>query len=398
MYILYKIVYSNPESIENMLKLPITTKDDIIESAKLQRRAQYEEQRKSRIFNAKQRLFGLDLDSLERQIAEKNKQRQVEAECERRYEDQTQCQQLAVYAKSLEMDKRKRVAEADLNYYRCQFQRKDQRREYDLNDPNWIKKALPTRVADDDTRLGISSAQVFSGEDLGRNERHLRQRAQQRAWLDQQVQERKRAEEARIKADLVMEESMASRDKRLEDMANAERKIRNQMTAAIYDFNTQLAKSKRFDRAREKKENNEDDMAEIYNMLTSDMLTENPDVAQSRTNPNKKIAFMYRGMSEDELAKFREEQLQQKITNKKKQTEKQLMDKQWEQYALNMDRELMLKQLELERKQKQLLDDHIRYNARLAVEQKMQNEIANKEMNRNVVSKEFYDQFNKTSR
>ncbi|XP_039966294.1 RIB43A-like with coiled-coils protein 2 [Bactrocera neohumeralis] len=381
-----------------MFKIPIATKDDINESAKLQRRLQFEDERKNRIFNAKQRLFGLDLGALERQIAEKNKQRQVEAECERRYEDQTQRQQLAIYAKSLEMDKRKRVAEADLNYYRCRFQRKDQRREFDLNDPNRIKRALPARVADDDVRLGISSAQIFSGEDLGHSERKLRQRAQQRAWLDQQVQERKQAEEDRIKADLIMQESIASRDKRLEDMANSERKIRNQMTAAIYDYNTQLAKSKRFDRIREKKENNEDDLAEIYNMLTSDMLTENPDAAQSRTNPTKKIAFMYRGMSADELAKFHEEQLQQKITNKKKQTDQQLMDKQWEQYALNMDRELMLKQLELERNQKQLLDDHIRYNARLAVEQKKQNEMSNKDLNKNYVSKEFYDQFNKTSR
>ncbi|XP_053957280.1 RIB43A-like with coiled-coils protein 2 [Anastrepha ludens] len=381
-----------------MLKIPISTKDDINESAKLQRRSQFEDERKKRIFNAKQRLFGLDLQALERQIAEKKKQRQVEAECERLYEDQTQRQQLVVYAKSLEMDKRKHVAEADLNYYRCRFQSKDQRREFDLNDPNWIKKALPARIADDDTRLGISSAQVFSGEDLGHSERKLRQRAQQRAWLDQQVQERKKAEEERITADLVMQESLVSREKRLEDMANAEQKIRNQMTAAICDFNSQLAKSKRSDRAREKKENGEDDLAEIYNMLTSDMLTENPDVAQSRTNPKKKIAFMYRGMTDEELAKFREEQLQQKIINKERQAEQQLMDKQWEQYALNMDRELMLKQLDLERKQKELLDDHKHYNARLAMEQKMQNDIKNKVLNKNYVSEEFYDQFNKTSR
>ncbi|XP_004518609.1 RIB43A-like with coiled-coils protein 2 [Ceratitis capitata] len=381
-----------------MHKAPIATRDDINESAKLQRRIQFEDGRKSRIFNAKQRLFGLDLKELERQIADKKKQRQVDAECERRYEDQTQRQQLTVYAKSLEIDKRKRVAEADLNYYRCRFQRKDQRREFDLNDPDNIKKALPARFTDDDISLGISSAQVFSGEDLGQSERKLRQRAQQRAWLDQQVQERKQYEEESIKADLIMQESMASRDKRLEDMANAERKIRNEMTAATYDFNSKLAKSKRFDRVREKKETSEDDLAEIYNMLTSDMLTENPNAAQSRTNPNKKIAFMYRGMSADELAKFQDEQLQQKIANKKRQTEQQLIDKQWEQYSLNMDRELMLKQIELEKTRKQLLDDHLRFNARLAVEQKMQKEITNKDLNKNYVSKEFYDQFNKTSR
>lgn len=42
-----------------MFKVPIATKDDINEAAKLQRRLQFEDERKNRIFNAKQRLFGV---------------------------------------------------------------------------------------------------------------------------------------------------------------------------------------------------------------------------------------------------------------------------------------------------------------------------------------------------
>uniref|UniRef100_A0A1B0GDC5 RIB43A-like with coiled-coils protein 2 n=1 Tax=Glossina morsitans morsitans TaxID=37546 RepID=A0A1B0GDC5_GLOMM len=378
--------------------LGILTQADLNEAMKLEKRKQYEDQRKKRIFNAKQRLYGIDLDALERQIAEKTKQRHFEAECVRRYEQQTQMMQDAVKAKELELEKRKHIMESDLNYYRCRYQRKEQRREFDLNDPNWNKKSQPIRIADDDINLGISSAQIFLGEDLGFKERKQRQRAQQRAWLDQQVMERKHAEESRVKADRILQESLHSRDKRLEDMANSERRVRHEIVDSIRRFNGEMAKRKTEERARKKKETTEDDMAEIYNMLTSDMLTENPDVAQSKTNPNKKIAFMFRGMTPEELAQFRKQQHQQMLEGKRRRTEEQLMDKQWEQYALNIDRELMLKHLEMERKKQAELQQLIEFNGKLAKEQKTQREYNNKIMNINRVSKEFYEQFNKTTR
>ncbi|XP_073837053.1 RIB43A-like with coiled-coils protein 2 [Musca autumnalis] len=374
------------------------TQADLNEATKLQKRQQFEEERKQRIFNAKQRLYGLDVPTIEQQIAEKNKQRQLEAEKERRYEEQTEMMQKIIHAKELELEKRKRVMESDLNFYRCRFQNKEQRREFDLNDPESIKKSKPARSADDDITLGISSAQIFLGEDLGHRERQRRQREQQRAWLDQQIAERKQAENARLQADRVLQESLQSRDHRLEEMAKSERKIRNQMLDSIQQYNNELARRKRDERLRKQKEKAEDDLAEIYNMLSSDMLTENPDVAQSRTHPNKKIAFMYRGMTPEELKDFRRDQHQQMLERKKQETEQQLMDKQWEQYSLNMDRELQLKEREMERKRQKEYEQILVENDRLAREQRMQKELNDKVMQVNRVSQEFYDKFNTTTR
>ncbi|XP_013111915.2 RIB43A-like with coiled-coils protein 2 [Stomoxys calcitrans] len=373
------------------------TQTDLNEASKLQKRQQFEEERKKRIFNAKQRTFGLDIDTLERQIAERNKIRQTEAEQHRRYEHQTDMMQKVIHAKELELAKRRRAVENDLNYYRCRFQNKQQSREFDLNDPESIKKSKPARIADDDINLGISSAQIFIGEDLGHSERQRRQREQQRAWLDQQIKERKQAENARLQADRVIYESINARDQRLEDMANSERKVRHQVLDSIQQFNCELARRKREERLRKQKEKVEDDMAEIYNMLSSDMLTENPNVAQSRTNPNKKIAFMYRGMSPQELANFRQAQHQQMLDRKKQETEKQLMDKQWEQYALNMDRELHLKDREMERKRQREYEKLLEENDKLAQEQKMQKD-HDKVLHVNRVTPEFFDKFNTTTR
>ncbi|EDV97220.1 RIB43A-like with coiled-coils protein 2 [Drosophila grimshawi] len=379
------------------LQMALCTKDDLSEAVKLQKREQYEEERKKRIFNARQRLFGLDLDTLERQILEKKKQQSVQLECDKRYEEQEQLQKRLITAKDKELEKEKRILDSDLNYYRCRYQRMDQRREFDLNDPNFLKKSKPARIADADNSLGISSAQIFYGEDLCKNDRQIRQREQQRAWLDQQVLERKQAEEARRQADNVYMESVQCRDKHLEEMAKSDHRTRHQIIHKIRQFNVNLAKQKQANRAREKLETYEDDMAEIYNMLSSDMLTENPDVAQSRSNPNRKIAFMYRGMTPEELLDFRKSQEQQLSDTLQRKTETQLMDKQWEQYAMNMDRTLMLKQIDMDRKHKQQLDDLVRANAKLAIEQDQQRKDALVQLS-NAVSDDFYDQFNKTSR
>ncbi|XP_033157161.1 RIB43A-like with coiled-coils protein 2 [Drosophila mauritiana] len=379
------------------LKIGICTKQDLDEAMKLQKREQYEDERKRRIFNAKQRLYGLDLEMLDRQILEKKKQRTAQMECDKKFEEQEQLQKRLILAQEMELEKKQRVVDSDLNYYRCRYQRKEQRREFDLNDPNFLKKARPTRVADNDISLGVSSAQIFQGEDLYNSDRKQRQREQQRAWLDQQVQERKRAEDARKQADNVLMDNVGCRDKHLQEMAKSDHQMRNQVIHRVRQFNINMAKQKQLDREREKREKYEDDMAEIYNMLSSDMLTENPDVAQSRTDPNKKIAFMYRGMTPEELRVFRLGQEQQLRLSIQRKTEAQMMDKQWEQYSINMDRTLVLHQIEDDRRRKAEFDELMRANSKLAVEQDRQRKEALVGLT-NAVSDDFYDQFNKNSR
>ena len=53
-----------------------------------------------------------------------------------------------------------------LNEFRALHQQPNARREWDLYDPDYLKKDKPARVHDDDPRCGISSLQKFDGEDL----------------------------------------------------------------------------------------------------------------------------------------------------------------------------------------------------------------------------------------
>ena len=54
------------------------------------------------------------------------------------------------------------------------------RREFDLYDPDTKKKDLPARVSDEDPRLTMSGMQLFRGEDLMYEQRKKLQQEQMR--------------------------------------------------------------------------------------------------------------------------------------------------------------------------------------------------------------------------
>ena len=74
-----------------------------------------------------------------------------------------------------------------LNDFRALHQQPDARREWDLQDPDALKKDKPARVSDDDPRCGPASIQKFDGEDLNSQARRKYQQEQLREWSLQQV-------------------------------------------------------------------------------------------------------------------------------------------------------------------------------------------------------------------
>ena len=64
------------------------------------------------------------------------------------------------------------------------------RREWDLNRPDALKLDRPARESDSDARLGASSLQKFTGEDLSAGERSSEAKTQCREWWEQQAAER----------------------------------------------------------------------------------------------------------------------------------------------------------------------------------------------------------------
>lgn len=66
------------------------------------------------------------------------------------------------------------------------FQKPETRREFDLSDPQALKKDRPARLSDNDPRCTVSGLQKFMGEDLNYSLRMKFQKEQLREWSLQQ--------------------------------------------------------------------------------------------------------------------------------------------------------------------------------------------------------------------
>lgn len=88
-----------------------------------------------------------------------------------------------------------------LNEFRALHQQPCSRREWDLYDPDHLKKDKPARVSDDDPRCHISGLQKFDGEDLNNKARNNFQKEQAREWFDKQAKDRAMADAAQKEAD-----------------------------------------------------------------------------------------------------------------------------------------------------------------------------------------------------
>ncbi|CAG2063437.1 unnamed protein product, partial [Timema podura] len=219
-----------------MLMLP----KDLKEAAAIERRRRFEEDRKCRIFNARKRILGVDEDTLKRQIEERKLKEEEEQRLNEAFEQQRirDAQLATLLERKIEEDKRRMNSE--INTFRTVYQKPENRREFDLYDPDRLKKDIPCRLADDDPRCGLSSAQKFEGEDLSSKERQKTQVEQQRAWLEQQMAEQKAAENERKSAEEAYQAALVARDKRACDLDRMEQETRRRLNEATLRFNKAL--------------------------------------------------------------------------------------------------------------------------------------------------------------
>ncbi|XP_021918477.1 RIB43A-like with coiled-coils protein 1 [Zootermopsis nevadensis] len=331
-----------------MLMLP----EDHKQAAAIERRRKFEEERKRRIFNDRQRLIGIDLAALEQQITEQKANEEEQHRKDESFEEQCirDAKMALLFEKKFEEEKR-RINE-DINTFRAIYQRPENRLEFDLYDPDGLKKSLPARLLDDDPRCGPSSAQIFAGEDLANEDRRKAQRDQYRSWLEQQITERRAADSDRKATQKAYDNALLARDRRASELERMEQDCRRRLSEANLRFNKALAEEQAFQRRRDEAKDMEDKQAEIYNHLTGDMLTENSDVANSSFGPNRKIQYLYKGMTPEERNSVRKEQLLQIAENKAKYAAEAQLEAEWQELIGGTDRHAVLKDRELRRKQR----------------------------------------------
>ncbi|XP_063538063.1 RIB43A-like with coiled-coils protein 2 [Cydia strobilella] len=378
-----------------MMKMQIANEQDRKEAQNRERRRQCELERRSRIFNARNRKIGVDLPFLERQVAEKRAERDEQQRRDLAFAAQMiKDSNLASVLEAREQEERRRIG-SEIDNYRQLYQRPQDRREFDLNDPDVLKKQLPPRASD---VIGMSSAQKFEGEDLEYEERKKIMAVQKNSWLEQQVQERKAAEEERKAAEAAYMMAIKARDSRASELDRLEGECRYRLGQANLRYNEALAAERKQLEQVMKEQEDADNTAEMYNNLTSDMLTENPDVAKSALGKNRAIGFMYKGMNQEELKKFYAAQKEQMAAAKARREADDKMEAEWQALAKSIQNEVARQDIQDQRKRREIARQLMEENQLLAMAQKEKEKYFREVVYNNTPTDLYYSQFNTTTR
>lgn len=101
----------------------------------------------------------MDVETWKKQEEEKKRCREEEKRRDVEYHKQKLKEDLICVITDKKLQDEKQEILKKVQDFRQKYQRFEDRREYDLNDPLYKKKALPVRISDDDPRCSISSAQ-----------------------------------------------------------------------------------------------------------------------------------------------------------------------------------------------------------------------------------------------
>ncbi|CAC5413020.1 RIB43A-like with coiled-coils protein 2 [Mytilus coruscus] len=376
------------------LDLPV----DYKEAAAIERRRLMEEQRKSRIFNSKCRTIGVDLQAIEQQVRDKKEQEDYERKRSEAFAaDAVRNDKISqMLEKRQEQDVR--ALNQALNDFRSLHQQPDGRREFDLYDPDYLKKDKPGRVSDDDPRCGISSIQKFEGEDLNNKARTKFQQEQLREWSTQQANEKEQAKRNQDEADRLYQLKMRELDQRGMELEKAEDDCKRAINMATTDYNNALARERNERERLKKQQEFDDNMTEIANHIFGDTLTENPAVAQSAFGPHRVIPDRWKGMSPQQLEAIRKEQEKQRLEKQRRDQEDKLREIEHARQANANARAGMLLEREMDRKHKDINREMADENRRLGLEQESHKQYLEKEVYTNPPTASYFMQFNTSTR
>lgn len=321
------------------------------------------------------------------------------------------------------LDKRREHDERELNRalndFRSLHQQPDGRREWDLYDPDGLKKDRPARVSDEDPRCGPASLQKFDGEDLTHQARLKYQQEQLREWSLQQQHEKNIAKIQQQMADKLYDIKRMEMDQRAVELQRAEEECRRAINSAVKDYNDALTREMAHRREIKRMQEQDDNMTEIANNLFSDLLTENPDQAVSAFGPHRVVPDRWKGMSPEQLEEIRKEQLRQmeekKVRNRllasglsslifnfenfQRLDEMDRLEKEeFDKRRIVEAKAAMIVERQLERKEKELLKQLADENKRIDYEQKNHQDYLNKVVYTNQPTAAYFMQFNTNSR
>ncbi|KAM9180509.1 RIB43A-like with coiled-coils protein 1 isoform 2-T2 [Dugong dugon] len=372
------------------------------ELAAIEARKSREKERQSRFFNVRNRVMGVDVEALNSQVVERKLREVTEQSRDAAYGTNHMQYDLVAQMLEKEQAERTRWLAKKIQEFREQKQQLKNRREFDLRDPEGLRKEFPACLGDSDRHCGPASLQCFSGEDLDRATCLKMQQDQFRYSLERQLQEQQRARVDEKCADMLNDQLHLGMDMRATYLAKLEESCRMAMMSAVANVNkaqgphqvAELAEWQRREHQREQEAN----LVDIQNQITSDLLTENPQVAQNPLAPHRVLPYCWKGMTPEQRAAIRKVQEVQRYEKEAQCQAEQALDAQWESQTMLSTQAAM----ELEQQERELCAEFRRglgsFNQQLAKEQKAQQNYLNSIIYTNQPTTQYHLQFNTSSR
>ncbi|XP_063064409.1 RIB43A-like with coiled-coils protein 1 [Engraulis encrasicolus] len=350
-----------------------------------------EEARRSRIFNARTRVIGLDLQGLDWQVAEKKERHGVERECQKAYDIlRVTNDQMLERGQREEEEKRRQLME-DVVRFRATHQRPEDSRDADLQfDPQGTRVFIPQG------KMGAASMRVFQGEDLGEKERKKAQKKETERQLRAQKEDAEKQRQAHKHQVSLQDKYLVHQDLRSAHLQTLDEEARRAERLALASFNQALAQQRA---AKERSERELDEglcMREIKHMLSSDILTGRPEA--SNTPLGGVLSDRWRGMTPEQRDAILREQEQQRKEKERRRQQEQQRERGWDEQRLAQARALEeqeRKSREVERLQRIQMD---KQNQQLAQEQREYQQYLDKQLYRNQPNARYFTQFNTSTR
>ncbi|XP_074083394.1 RIB43A-like with coiled-coils protein 2 isoform X2 [Macrotis lagotis] len=290
---------------------------------------------RSRWLNPRERMIGGDYNAWTAQVHDRKIQ---EATQRGKHEtfgaEMRQNDRIACLLEERERRDRRSLQEA-LTEFRQTFQKPEDGREFDLSDPLALRKDVPAWVSDQEVLNTVSGLQNFMGEDLNVVERKRAQQEQNREWLLEQQRSQNHALANLKLAEDTFTETRLEFDQTAMNLQKLELDTRRAMCTAVKDFNKnqilEVVERKQLERRQEE----EDNMVEISNIMQSDFL-----------RPHRVLLLKWKEHLE-EAQQFQKQQMHQK---QRLQEEEKQQDFDWDRQRIQAARANIL----FERQQRRL--------------------------------------------
>ncbi|XP_066526590.1 RIB43A-like with coiled-coils protein 1 [Hoplias malabaricus] len=365
----------------------------------VERRRAAESERQKRIFNTRNRVIGLDVHTLERQVAERREREEMERQWDAAHDKLHVSIDRMVLEQQREDEQRRRELLDELVQYRALYQRAEDSRDADINYKR--QGALELNVSSPES-LGPSSMQVFQGEGVGEHERKRAQMEVNERTLRAQREEQKRQEKEHKHKELLRGKEVVQQDLRAVHLDALEEECKRAACITLKSYN-QAQAHERWERERQERLRQEgEEMAEVLHMVTSDLLTECPEAAERESEGSAEdprvLPDRWKGMSLPQLSAIyrqREEQRAEREIQRQLVRQRELAWglQQLQQARQQVEEERSMRELERERRVQ--LD---KYNQQLAQEQQIHQQYLNKQLYTNRPTAHYFTQFNTSSR